>query len=102
MASRTSIPNGAEGYLWTDARVIWNNGACLNVQNTLSYPEDGPGTQHAAHFDVLLIRRQRRDDPPLRSIPRYRILLRRRSQTLRELPPTTEPSADYFQFVDLG
>ena len=41
---KDKYPNGAEGYLWTDARVIWNNGACLNVQNTLSYPEDGPGT----------------------------------------------------------
>ena len=49
---KDKYPNGAEGYLWTDARVIWNNGACLNVQNTLSYPEDGPGTnmQHIAMY----------------------------------------------------
>lgn len=37
------FPNGVEGYLWTDARVIWSNGACLNVQNSLSYPDLGPG-----------------------------------------------------------
>lgn len=37
------FPNGVEGYLWTDARVIWSNGACLNVQNSLSYPDAGPG-----------------------------------------------------------
>ncbi|MFH1614595.1 MAG: Gfo/Idh/MocA family oxidoreductase [Planctomycetota bacterium] len=36
-------PNGNEGYLWTDGRVIWENGACLNVQNSLGYPDDGPG-----------------------------------------------------------
>ena len=36
-------PNGNEGYLWTDGRVIWNNGACLNVQNALGYPDDAPG-----------------------------------------------------------
>ncbi|MGH9694356.1 MAG: Gfo/Idh/MocA family protein, partial [Bryobacteraceae bacterium] len=24
-------PNGNPGFLWTDARVLWNNGACLNV-----------------------------------------------------------------------
>lgn len=36
-------PNGNQGYLWTDGRVIWENGACLNVQNALGYPDDGPG-----------------------------------------------------------
>jgi predicted dehydrogenase len=36
-------PNGKEGFLWTDARVLWENGACLNVQNSLGYPDDGPG-----------------------------------------------------------
>jgi len=41
---RDRFPNGAEGYLWTDARVLWNNGACLNVQNALGYPDDGPGS----------------------------------------------------------
>jgi D-galacturonate reductase len=35
-------PNGNEGYLWTDARVIWNNGACLNVQNALGFPDSAP------------------------------------------------------------
>ena len=49
---KDKFPNGSEGYLWTDARVIWTNGACLNVQNTLSFPDDGPGsnTQHIAMY----------------------------------------------------
>ena len=38
------FPNGKEGWLWTDARVIWNNGACLNVQNALGFPDAAPGT----------------------------------------------------------
>lgn len=38
------FPNGVEGYLWTDARVIWSNGGCLNVQNALGYPDSGPGS----------------------------------------------------------
>lgn len=38
------FPNGNEGYLWTDARVLWSNGACLNVQNALGYPDAGPGS----------------------------------------------------------
>ncbi len=37
------FPNDVEGFLWTDARVIWSNGACLNVQNALGYPDAGPG-----------------------------------------------------------
>ena len=36
-------PNGNDGYLWTDGRVIWENGACLNVQNAMAYPNDAPG-----------------------------------------------------------
>ena len=54
---KDKFPNGKEGYLWTDARVIWNNGACLNVQNTLSFPDDGAGQQHAGHHHVLQRRR---------------------------------------------
>ncbi|MCY4189178.1 MAG: Gfo/Idh/MocA family oxidoreductase [Bryobacterales bacterium] len=37
------LPNGNRGYLWTDARVLWDNGACLNVQNSLSFPDAAPG-----------------------------------------------------------
>ncbi|MCZ7647286.1 MAG: Gfo/Idh/MocA family oxidoreductase [Planctomycetota bacterium] len=36
-------PNGKLGYLWTDARVIWDNGATLNVVNGFGYPDEGPG-----------------------------------------------------------
>jgi len=36
-------PNGKLGYLWTDGRVIWDNGACLSVLNGFGYPDDGPG-----------------------------------------------------------
>ncbi len=38
------FPNGNEGWLWTDARVRWSNGAILNVQNALGYPDAGPGS----------------------------------------------------------
>lgn len=38
------FPNGNEGYLWTDVRVIWDNGGCLNVQNALGFPDAAPGT----------------------------------------------------------
>ena len=32
-------PNGNDGYLWTDARVLWENGASLNVINAIGYPD---------------------------------------------------------------
>jgi len=38
------FPNGNQGYLWTDARVMWSNGACLNVQNALGFADAAPGT----------------------------------------------------------
>jgi hypothetical protein len=40
---KDKYPNGKEGFLWTDARVIWENGACLNVTNVMGYPDDAPG-----------------------------------------------------------
>ena len=40
---KDKYPNGNEGYLWTDARIIWENGACLNVTDVMGYPDEGPG-----------------------------------------------------------
>lgn len=40
---KDKYPNGNEGYLWTDARVIWENGACLHVTDVMGYPDEGPG-----------------------------------------------------------
>ena len=40
---KDKYPNGAEGYLWTDGRVIWENGASLNVLNAMGYPDIAPG-----------------------------------------------------------
>jgi D-galacturonate reductase len=40
---KDKYPNGNVGYLWTDGRVIWQNGAVLNVQNSLGYPDEAPG-----------------------------------------------------------
>ncbi|MCB1242142.1 MAG: Gfo/Idh/MocA family protein [Verrucomicrobiales bacterium] len=38
-----AFPNGNVGYLYTDARVIWENGAVLNVQNGIAYPNQAAG-----------------------------------------------------------
>jgi hypothetical protein len=36
-------PNGNQGFLWTDGRVIWENSASLNVLNAIGYPDQAPG-----------------------------------------------------------
>jgi predicted dehydrogenase len=37
------FPNGREGFLWADARITWDNGAVMNVQNSLSFPDGAAG-----------------------------------------------------------
>lgn len=95
------FPNGAEGYLWTDARVIWNNGACLNVQNSLSYPEDGPGSnmQHLAMYCS-----NGDKGAMLRHSDQYRGIEYSYAKK-PDAPGAThysEPSADYYQLLDFG
>lgn len=94
-------PNGNEGYLWTDARVIWENGACLNVQNTLSFPDEGPGTNTQG---LTMYFAGKDNGAWLRHDDQYRgiqyVYTRR-----PDAPGATtyaEPSADYFQYIDLG
>ncbi len=38
------FPNGNNGYLWSLARVRWENGALLAVTNGLGYPDDAAGS----------------------------------------------------------
>jgi predicted dehydrogenase len=98
---RDRYPNGNEGYLWTDARVIWNNGAALNIQNSLSFPDAAPGT----NTQGLTMYCQGSDNGTmLDHSDQYRGL--KYSYTQKPDGPGstvyTEPSPDYFQYVDLG
>ena len=36
-------PNGNKGYLWTDGRVVWDNGGSLSVVDAMGYPNSAPG-----------------------------------------------------------
>ncbi len=89
------FPNGRQGYLWTDARVIWNNGACLNVQNALGFPDAAPGS----NTQGLTMYCQGGDGGAwLAHSDQYRGL-----QYCFTAPAAyTEPSPDYFQYVDTG
>jgi D-galacturonate reductase len=98
---KDEYPNGQEGFLWTDARIIWSNGACLNVQNSLSFPDDAPGTNTQG---LTLYCASRTNGALIRHSDQYRGI--EHVYTARpEAPGGTiyaEPSPDYFQYVDLG
>ncbi len=89
------FPNGREGYLWTDARVIWNNGACLNVQNALGFPDAAPGTNTQG---LTMYCQGGEGGAWLTHSDQYRGL----QYCYTEPAAYTEPSPDYFQYLDLG
>ncbi len=92
---RDSFPNGREGYLWTDARVIWENGACLNVQNALGFPDAAPGTNTQG---LTMYCRGGDAGAWLSHSDQFRGL----QYCYCDPPGYSEPSPDYFQYVDLG
>ncbi|MGA2740313.1 MAG: Gfo/Idh/MocA family oxidoreductase [Bryobacteraceae bacterium] len=98
---RDRFPNGNEGFLWTDARVVWSNGACLNVQNGLGFPDDAPGTNTQG-----LVLYCGGDDKGglLEHSDQYRGLKHSFAAKPDGAGATVyaEPSPDYFQYVDLG
>ena len=98
---RDKLPGGAEGFLWTDARVIWENGACLNVQNSLSFPDAAPGS----NTQGLTLYCSGNDRGGLvRHSDQYRGLEYVYVQ-VPDAPGATayaEPSPDYFQYVETG
>ena len=98
---RDRLPGGAEGFLWTDARVIWENGACLNVQNSLSFPDAAPGS----NTQGLTLYCSGDDRGGLvRHSDQYRGLEYVYVE-VADAPGATayaEPSPDYFQYVHTG
>ncbi len=98
---RDKYPNGNEGFLWCDTRVLWNNGASLNVQTSLSFPDEAPGPNvqgltmycagdgkgglidHSDQYRGLSYCFIRKPDYPGGTF-------------------YSEPSPDYFQYNDLG
>jgi len=94
-------PNGKEGYLWTDARVVWNNGAVLNVQNALGFPDSAPGTNTQG---LVMYCKGEIDGALISHSDQYRGV--KYSYTGKSGDPGAtiyaEPSPDYFQYVDLG
>ncbi len=97
---RDRFPNGNEGFLWTDARVVWNNGACLNVQNALGYPDAAAGSNAQG---LTLYCRGAQDGTLLSHADQYRGV--KYSFTEPHEPGGAsyrEPNPDFFEYVDLG
>jgi predicted dehydrogenase len=96
-----SYPNGNQGYLWTSARVLWDNGACLNVINMMGYPDQGPGS----NFQGLRMYFAGKDrSGMLVHNDQYRGI---EYCYVKKIDPPDdkyycEPSPDYLKFVDLG
>jgi D-galacturonate reductase len=95
------FPNGKEGFLWTDARVIWSNGACLNVQNALCFPDAAPGTNTQS---LTMYCKGENEGALLAHSDQYRGLAYAYTRQPSSPGATqyAEPSPDYFQYVDLG
>jgi D-galacturonate reductase len=96
-----TFPNGKEGYLWCDTRVRWNNGAALNLQTSLSYPNEGAGPNTQG---MTLYCSGSGEGALLDHSDQYRGL----SYSFGTKPKGegatfyAEPSPDYFQYNDLG
>lgn len=100
---KDKFPNGKEGYLWTDARVIWNNGACLNLQNSLSFPDAAPGSNTQGM--VLYFSDAKKDvGGYLAHDDQYRGMSYAYTTPPTGLGTTAyhEPSTEYFQYLDVG
>jgi D-galacturonate reductase len=88
---RDRYPNGNEGFLWTDARVRWSNGACFNVQNSLGYPEEAPGSNMQG---LTMWCSGVAGGAMIRHSDQYRGI-----EYSYLGGPYSEPSSDYFQYV---
>ena len=95
------FPNGNEGYLWCDTRVLWENGAALNLQTSLSYPNEGPGPNTQG---MTLYCSGSGEGAMLDHSDQYRGLGYSFGTKPKGEGATfyTEPSPDYFQYNDLG
>jgi len=98
---KDKYPNGQNGYLWTDARVIWENGACLNVTNIMGYPDEGPGGNFQG---IRMYCAGDNKSGMLVHDDQYRGIKYCYVEKGDEPGDTfyAEPSPDYFKYVDLG
>ncbi len=98
---KDTYPNGKTGYLWTDARVIWENDACLHVTNIMGYPDEGPGGNFQG---IRMYCRGDNNSGMLVHNDQYRGIEHCYIEKGNEPGDTyySEPSPDYFKYIKLG
>ena len=94
-------PNGREGYLWTDGRVIWEGGASLSVVNAMGYPNAAAGGNAQG---LTMWCKGRTDATLLAHSDQYRGVKHSYNSAGDEPGQTiyAEPNPDYFQLVNQG
>ncbi len=98
---RDKYPNGRDGYLWTDGRVIWENGACLSVVDAIGYPNSAPG----GNAQGLTMWGQGTEDATiLVHSDQFRGVKHGYVAPGSDVGDTiyAEPNPDYFQLIDVG
>jgi hypothetical protein len=98
---KDQYPNGKDGFLWTDTRIIWENGGVLNVTNVMGYPDDGPGGNYQG---IRMYCAGKEKSGMLFHDDQYRGV--EHCYVVPFGDPVAkyyhEPSPDYFKFVHLG
>ena len=98
---REKYPNGNEGYLWTDGRVGWENGAFLSVLNGMGYPDAAPGGNSQG---MTLFCAGPDDGCIIRHSDQFRGVSHGYTEAGDDPGDTVyaEPNPDYFRLLDLG
>ena len=94
-------PNGREGFLWTDGRVIWDNGASLSVVDAIGSPNAAAG----GNYQGLAMWCQGENDATmLVHSDQYRGVKASYTEAGDDPGDTVyaEPNPDYFQLIDQG
>ena len=94
-------PNGQDGYLWTDGRVIWENGASLSVVDAIGYPDAAAGGNAQG---LTMWCQGDKDATLLVHSDQFRGVKCSYDEAGTDPGDTiyAEPNPDYFQWLDLG
>ena len=94
-------PNGREGFLWTDGRVIWENGGSLSVVDAIGYPDGAAGGNAQG---LTMWNQGDHDATLLVHSDQYRGVKCSYNAAGSDPGDTVyaEPNPDYFQMIDQG
>jgi len=96
---RDKYPNGREGFLWTDARVLWENGASLSIVDAMGYPNKAAG----GNYQGLAMWCDGKDDAALLvHSDQYRGVKSHFTTPDEYNKHYHEQNPDYFQLLDQG